>query len=171
MLHSDLLRDPYPTRPYLHAVGDDLTDVIRVFRSVVAYDHFNSFDRSYRRRLTLIPAANIRIEMRKYRVSTQSFVNCPPAFCSFRLYQLLSDRLKETKKSVQKEKKRKNVKREQRKRERPRDRGTPRRIGVRSTDSKRLDPLSRVIGDRPLSNSIEQTSQKGLIAAVPVGDG
>lgn len=107
MLHSDLLRDPYPTRPYLHAVGDDLTDVIRVFRSVVAYDHFNSFDRSYRRRLTLIPAANIRIEMRKYRVPTQSFANCPPAFCSFRLYQLLSDRLEETKKSVQKEKKKK----------------------------------------------------------------
>ena len=46
-LTANLLGDPYPTRPYLHAVDNDLTDVTRLFRSIVAYDRFDtklSFD-------------------------------------------------------------------------------------------------------------------------------
>lgn len=47
-----LLRDPYPTRPHLHAVDNDLTDAIRVFSNIT---HFDPQPTKACWRLTLIP--------------------------------------------------------------------------------------------------------------------
>lgn len=126
MLHYDVLRDSQPIRPYLHTVGNGLTEEIL---SILNYPRLRLlwselsplFDLDIVHRYERIPLAN-----RKDRVRTQSLANCPLASSSSRVNQANDDR--------KKRKWREKYNGEHRKREWPRDGGSPHRIGVRSTD-------------------------------------